>query len=174
MRWPGHSVLQVPVAPLDGFVRGLTGRQDAAYLSRDPGFTHAHVTVLGPFLASPDAAETERVRRVVASVAAFAVVLERVARFPDGTLHLVPEPDGPFRELTARLAEAFPQCPPYEGRYAELHPHLTLDLAGPGVDEDSLRRDLGDLLPARCRAERVDLAWWEQGATRRLTWWPLG
>ncbi len=44
----------------------------------------------------------------------------------------------------------------------------------PGVDEDSLRRDLGDLLPARCRAERVDLAWWETGATRRLAWWPLG
>ena len=41
-------------------------------------------------------------------------------------LYIAPEPDGPFRELTDALAQAFPEHPPYDGAFAEVVPHLTV------------------------------------------------
>ena len=53
-RWPGHSVLVVPVPALERLVRQRTRHYDAAYLSSDPTFAHAHVTLLGPFVGASD------------------------------------------------------------------------------------------------------------------------
>ena len=99
--------------------------------------------------------------------------LERVATFPDGIIHLVPEPDEPFRKLTARLAAEFPEHPPYEGRYGDVAPHLTLDLRSADVTEASTLALLDGVLPARCRATRLDLAWYEPNATGLRRSWPL-
>ncbi|MBC9735049.1 2'-5' RNA ligase family protein [Nocardioides marmotae] len=173
MTWPGHSVLQVPVPPLEAFVRGRHAHYDPAWVSADPAFVHAHVTALGPWLADPGPADLAVVGEVAAALAPFDVVLERVATFPNGIVHLLPEPDGPFRELTTRLAEAFPQCPPYAGEFAPV-PHLTLDLASAEVTEASIRELLGDLVPATCRATSLDLAWYEADGCRLLHRWPLG
>ena len=169
-----HSVLQVPVPPLEAWVRERTAHYDASYVSANPAFGHAHVTALGPFLPELDAESAARVAAIAADTEPFDYALARVASFPNGIIHLVPEPDGTFRELTARLVAAFPQCPPYEGRFAEVHPHLTLDARSPAVSEASTLALLGDLVPARCRAERLDLAWWESGGCRLLRTWPLG
>ena len=79
----------------------------------------------------------------------------------------------PFGHLTARLTAAFPQCPPYEGRYDEIVPHLTLDTCSAEVGIDSTRAALGSLLPARCVALHLQLAWYEAGACRVLASWPL-
>ncbi|WP_202977919.1 hypothetical protein [Nocardioides daphniae] len=65
-RHPGHSVLQVPVPPLEEWVRERTAFYDTDYVSTDPAFTHAHVTALGPFVDALDA-ETET---TVAAIAA--------------------------------------------------------------------------------------------------------
>ena len=100
---------------------------------------------------------------IVAETPAFDFTLERIATFPNGIIHLVPEPDAGFRELTRRLAAAFPQCPPYAGQFADVRPHLTLDARADTVSEESTRALLGDLVPARCRAERLDLAWYQPG-----------
>jgi hypothetical protein len=170
----GHTVLQVPVPELEPFVRARTGHYDASYVSADPAFTHAHVTALGPFLPEPDDEATATVASIVAETRAFDFALERIATFPNGIIHLVPEPDGAFRELTTRLAAAFPQCPPYDGRFAEVHPHLTLDARSPAVSEASTLALLGDLVPTHCRAERLDLAWYQPGACRVLRSWRLG
>lgn len=173
MTWPGHSVLQVPVPPLEAFVRGRHAHYDPAWVSADPDFVHAHVTALGPWLVDPSERDLAVVAEVAASVEPFDVVLARVATFASGIVHLVPEPDGPFRELTARLTEAFPQCPPYAGEFEPV-PHLTLDLRSDEVSEESTRDLLGDLLPVRSRVESLDLAWYEAGACRLLRRWPLG
>ena len=111
---------------------------------------------------------------IAAEVEPFDYDLARVATFPNGIIHLVPEPDAGVPRTHRRLAAAFPQCPPYEGRFAEVHPHLTLDARSPAVSEASTLALLGDLVPARCRAERLDLAWWESGGCRLLRTWPLG
>ena len=171
---PSHTVLLVPVPELEPFVRERTEHYDASFLSADPQFVHAHVTVLGPFLPDPAPADLERVARIVAEVAAFDFRLERLGEFGDGIIHLLPDPDASFRELTRRLVAAFPQCPPYGGAFPEPVPHLTLDMRAPGIDPASVRAALGDLVPARCRADRVALHRYANHDCRVLADWKLG
>ena len=94
--------------------------------------------------------------------------------FPNGIVHLLPEPAKPFADLTARLWAAFPQCPPYAGRFGDVVPHLTLDALSEDVTEESTRDLVGAHVPAHCRAERLDLAWYEPGGCRVLHSWRLG
>lgn len=170
----GHSVLQVPVPELEWFVRGRYDHYDPAYVSADPAFTHAHVTALGPFLpaAQLDDEALALVGKIAALTEPFDFDLDRLATFPNGIIHLRPEPEAPFRALTARLVEAFPQCPPYDGHY-DVAPHLTLDLASAEVTEASTRTALG-AGPWSCRADRLDLAWYEPHGCRLLASWRLG
>ncbi|WP_239456422.1 2'-5' RNA ligase family protein [Nocardioides solisilvae] len=173
-RYPGHSVLQVPVPALEPWVRERTAHHDMAYVSADPAFVHAHVTALGPFLPSPGPEDLAAVAAVAAATPPFDFVLERTGTFPNGIVHALPEPAGPFRELTRRLVAAFPQCPPYAGAFPDPVPHLTLDALSDEVTEASTRAALGGLLPAHGRAEHLDLAWYEQDGCRVLHRWPLG
>lgn len=167
-------MLQVPVPPLEAFVRARHAHYDAGFVSADPRFVHAHVTTLGPFLPEVDGRARATVREIAASTAAFDFVLAEIATFPNGIIHLVPEPGRPFRELTTRLVAAFPECPPYAGAYDEVLPHLTLDLSSDQVSEASTREALGATVPVRCRADRLDLAWWGDGECRILESWPFG
>ena len=66
---------------------------------------------------------------------------------------------------------AHPQVRPFGGDDPE--PHLTLDRISRDVSLASTRTLLGDLVPARCRAERVELHWYEANACRVLDGWPL-
>lgn len=169
----GHSVLLVPVPVLEPFVRSRWEHYDPALVSADPGFTHAHVTLLSPWLRDPGPDELAVVADIVADTAAFGFELGQVAAFPDGIIHLRPEPAAPFSRLASRLWEAFPQCPPYAGRYAHVEPHLTLDLVAPGVTVASTRAALDGVLPATCAAERVELHWYETGRCHVQRRWDL-
>ena len=170
---PGHSVLQVPVPALEPWVRARTEHYDLAYVSGDPAFTHAHVTALGPFVETLDEETAGAVAQVAASVEPFDFTLERLDTFPNGIIHLVPEPADGFRRLTELLTESFPEHPPYGGEFPPA-PHLTLDLVHGDVTEASTRELLGDAVPVTARAEWLDLAWYEAGRCRLLTRWPLG
>ncbi|WP_298757440.1 2'-5' RNA ligase family protein [uncultured Nocardioides sp.] len=170
----GHTCLALPVPALEGWVRERTAHYDESFVSADPAFSHAHLTLLSPWVPAPSPADLQRVGEVLAEVGASTVVLTSVEVFPDGLVHAVPEPDGPLRELTATLVEAFPAYPPYGGRYGEPTPHVTLDRVGPQVGLGWVRAALGDLLPAELVVDRVDLQWWGNDACRRLHSWPLG
>ncbi|WP_330472813.1 2'-5' RNA ligase family protein [Terrabacter sp. C0L_2] len=172
----GHSVLQVPVPELEPFVLDRTRHYDTDYVSADPGFVHAHVTALAPFLDAPllTSRVLARVAEIACATAPFDFTLDQVDTFPNGIVHLLPEPATPFATLTATLWDAFPQCPPYAGRFGDVVPHLTLDALCDDVTQESTRSLVAPHLPARCRAERVDLAWYEPGACRILHSWPLG
>lgn len=169
-----HTVLVVPVPELESFVRERTRHYDPSFLSADPDFVHAHVTVLGPFLPDPEAADLDRVARLAAATTAFDFGFDDVAEFPDGLLHLLPEPDGPFRELTRLLVAEFPGCPPYAGEFPDPVPHLTLDQRADGIDADTVRAALGSTLPARCRADRIALHRYANHDCRVLAEWKLG
>ncbi|MFM6852322.1 MAG: 2'-5' RNA ligase family protein [Terrabacter sp.] len=168
-------MLQVPVPRLEPFVRARHAHYDPAYVSNDPAFAHAHVTALGPFLPAGSLTTTAlaMVAEIVSSTAPFDFTLERIDTFPNGIVHLLPEPAEPFAELTRRLWSAFPQCPPYAGAFADVVPHLTLDALSTEVTEASTAVAVGPWLPALCRAEQLQLAWYEPGGCRVLHAWPI-
>ena len=169
--------LTVPVPPLEDWVRARTAHYDASFVSDDPAFAHAHLTVLAPWIEAPTPDDLARVGRVLAAVDPFEVELEGVAVFPDGLVHAVPAPDDGLRALTAALAAEFPDHPPYAGRYAATGgptPHVTLDRLGSDVTLDWVRGEVGHLLPAPLVVDRVDLQWWGNHACRRVHSWRLG
>ncbi|ANH40253.1 hypothetical protein I601_3854 [Nocardioides dokdonensis FR1436] len=176
----GHTVLAVPVPELDDWVRARTRAYDAAWVSADPGFVHAHVTVLAPWVPAPSDADLERVAALLAPVPAFEARLGEVDVFPNGLVHLRPGPLAAFAALTALVVDAYPGHPPYEGRYGAVEPHLSLDQVGPGpapggppVTRGSVGADLADRLPVRTRVDRVDLQWWQGDGCRLLHSFPL-
>jgi len=173
-REPGHSVLVVPVPALEAFVRSRWEHYAPELVSVDAGFTHAHITALAPFLTRPSAADLDLVAAIAADTPAFDFGLGEVAEFPDGLIHLEPDPLTPFATLTGRLWEAFPQCPPYAGRYDVVTPHLTLDRRSGSVTLESTRALLGDAVPVTCRADRLELQWYETGRCHVMVSWPLG
>jgi len=170
----GHTVIAFPVPELDTWVRERTGHYDASFVSADPGFVHAHITVLGPWVPTPTPDDLERVAEVVEEVQPFDVTLGAVHAFPDGLIHLRPVPEHPIRDLTARLWDAFPDHPPYGGVYQEPTPHLTLDQTAPTITPHTVSQRLGETLPVAVRLDRLDLQWWANDDCRLLHSWKLG
>ena len=170
----GHSVLVVPVAALDEVVRKRTAFYDASFVSADPNFAHAHITLLGPWAERPSAQDLGCVARIAAAVGPFSVKLAEVNEFPDGVIYLRPEPDSQLRELISRLMAAFPQYPPYGGQYPDVVPHLTLDRRSATVSPATVGASVSHLLPLTISVNQIDLQWWANHACRRLHTWSLG
>lgn len=174
LRSPGHTVLAVPVWELDDVIRERTAFYDASFVSPDPGFAHAHITLLAPWVAEPAAGHLARVARIAGEAGPFDVTLAEVGEFSGGVIHLRPEPDNLLRDLAGRLAAAFPDYPPYGGRYAGVVPHLTLDRRSASVTPASVRDAVAHLLPVTITVDRVDLQWWANHDCRLLRTWRLG
>ena len=119
----------------------------------------AHVTVLFPFVPPPalDAATHAGVPAAVAAVPAFDHEFRRTAWFGDDVLWLAPEDPEPFRELTRRLSAAFPEHPPFEGRFPDVVPHLTVGHRRPRPLLEAAEREVRTGLPVRGRATEVVL-----------------
>ncbi len=140
----------------------------------------AHITVLYPFL-DPERIDDQVVDDVRDLLAGFAPIeyrLSRIATFPN-VVYLEPEPDEPFRQLTAAVAERWPDHPPYGGEFEDVIPHLTV--AQP--DDETRTRALATevavafdgALPLELRAEAVVLlVEGEDGFWRPHTKLPLG
>jgi len=172
---PGHSVLQLPVAPLEEWVRARTAHYDGGFVSSDPRFGHAHITALGPFDPDPSAADLAVVADLAAATPPIRVRLADLAQFPNGIIHLVPDPGDRLRDLTARLVAAFPCWPPYGGEFGDdVQPHLTVDAASAEVDLASTAALLAEVVPVDVVLDRLQLAWWESGACHVVEEWRLG
>lgn len=170
----GHSVLQLPVEPLEEWVRTRTAHYDAGFVSNDPRFGHAHITVLGPFDPSPAPAALATIAGLADATAPIRVRLADLAQFPNGIIHLMPDPAARLRGLTARLVAAFPGWPPYGGEYGdEVRPHLTLDAAAEDVSIGSTAALLAGLVPVDAVLDRLQLAWWEAGSCHVVHEWAL-
>lgn len=114
----------------------------------------AHLTVLYPFADPLDLslADRQRLRAVIAAQPSFEIGFSEVKRFPD-VLWLRPEPEAPLVALTEALAAAFPQYPPYGGRFDSIIPHLTV-AQGPAPVLDAVEIELRRRFTGRW-AERV-------------------
>lgn len=170
----GHTVLAVPVPELNDVVRSRTAHYDPDYLAADPEFGQAHITVLGPWVRRPNAEDQAVVEKIVSDVGPFTYRLERTGVFPNGIIHLLPEPAQPFAKLTADVCAQFPANPPYGGQFSDPVPHLTLDTVGPDVDEARVRQWLGDRLPVSALADRLQLQWWQAGHCHAQRTWLFG
>ena len=172
---PGHSVLQLSVPALEAWVRARTAHYDEGFVSNDPRFGHAHITALGPFDPDPSAADLAVVADLAAATAPIRVRLADLAQFPNGIIHLVPDPDSRLRDLTGRLVAAFPGWPPYGGEFGDdVQPHVTVDAASASVNLATTAELLRDVVPVDVVLDRLQLAWWESGRCHVMAEWELG
>ena len=104
-----------------------------------------------------DLAVIARLAAVVGSIPAFDVTLRRLCWFGDHTLWLAPEPDHPFRVLTAAVWSEFPDHPPYGGIHPDPTPHLTVGHDAPAEVLREAADAIRPLLPIRAWVTTVHL-----------------
>jgi 2'-5' RNA ligase len=114
-------ICRVPEA--EAFVARYRERYDPSARRNVP----AHVTILYPFMA-PDLIDADvfaRLAGIAAAVPCFDYRLQRTQRFPVA-LYLDPDPAAPFAALTDGVFRAFPDYPPFDGKFDSVVPHVTV------------------------------------------------
>jgi 2'-5' RNA ligase len=128
----GQTAVVVPVPSAQPVVSRWRERFDSSAAQGMP----AHVMVLYPFLSEQRLGDggLHALRDLCAESPTLDVEFTRTSRFAD-VLYLAPEPASGLQQLAAALAERWPEIPPYEGRFEEIVPHLTV---AHGADERAL------------------------------------
>lgn len=162
----GSTGIVITVPECDDVVADVRTRYDPAVAYGVP----PHVTVLFPWLPQPTVSPDElaALEHLAAATPAFEAALTRVGRFP-GVAWLAPEPVAAFAALTRSVFARWPQTPPYEGRFAEPVPHLTVADGQPDEVIDAVAAELGGALPVRFQVDALTLLCFDG---RR--WTPLG
>lgn len=152
---PTQSALIVAVPEAEPAVGALRSRYDKYASWGVP----AHVTILYPFLPPTeiDASVLAAVRGTVSTVPRFDLALTRTDWFGDQVVWLAPEPDRPFRALTAALWARFPQSPPYGGEFDDVVPHLTVAHDQPPAVLRDVAAQVAASLPIQAPVHRVRL-----------------
>lgn len=115
-----------------------------------------HVTLLFPFVPAAElGAAEQRLGSLADATAPFDVTFARTARFA-GVLYLQPEPAEPFARLTASIAAAWPEHPPYEGAHETVIPHLTV-AEGDAAVLDRAAAEVEPRLPLRTHVGELDV-----------------
>ena len=132
----------------------------------------AHVTVLFPFVPADqlDDDVLRRVGAVVRAVPRFAYHFARTDWFDDEVLWLAPTDPVPFRRLTELVVAEFPQHQPYDGRFDEVVPHLTVGHGHPRAVLAAAEDHVAARLPVTGTAMEVTLLAQAQHAGR---WAPV-
>ncbi|MEU3463495.1 2'-5' RNA ligase family protein [Streptomyces sp. NPDC006733] len=166
----GRTALVVKVPAAEPLVGPWRQRLDPAAATGVP----AHVSVLYPFLdpARIDDTVVGALREALGAHAPFEIGFARCGRFP-GMLHLVPEPDGPLRAITADVFGRWPEAPPYRGRYADAVPHLTVAYSADPAELDAVEADLAGGLPLAVRVTEVQLVVWDGARWHDAQTFPL-
>ncbi|MFP5282670.1 MAG: 2'-5' RNA ligase family protein [Actinomycetes bacterium] len=152
---PTETAVIVPVPAADPVVGAHRRRLDVAASWGVP----AHVTVVYPF-APPEVVNDELVDTLAAvarTVPAFGCRFGRTRWFGEDVLWLDPDPDAPFRRLTAEVERAFPHYPPYGGAFPDPIPHLTVAERRRGdlVTLQTVELEVQRELPVSTRIDRV-------------------
>ena len=159
---PRRTALIVEVPEAEPVVGELRLQHDRSAALGVP----AHITILFPF-ADAAAVDEDALAQLFGRFPAFDFTLDRVERFDTGVVWLHPEPSFRFVDLTAAIAERWPEHPPYEGEFDEPIPHLT-------VSETPI--DFQPALPIAARAHEVTLIEEDESTGRwsRRRSFPLG
>ncbi len=140
----GQTAIIVPVGAAEPIVGRWRTQFDPAAAAGVP----AHVTLIYPFLPDQDldGDVLRDVRRLVAHHPSFTVTFTNCGQFPD-VLFLVPDPDAPFRRLTADLFHRWPDAPPYAGLITDPVPHLTITHGASPREAAEAQSDVTTRLP---------------------------
>ena len=138
----------------------------------------AHVTILYPFLPPGlvDGSVIDELRAIAAAVRCFEYRLAETRRFPV-SLYLAPQPEDSFAALTAAVFRAFPDYPPFAGKFATVVPHVIVahaDEAQLCEIEVELRIALASHSPLRARCSEMVLIENSSGRWEELQRFPLG
>ncbi len=168
----GHSVFLLPVPEAEH----LAAPYVADEYRRVDGGTHAHVTVLGPFLEKSQVRhERDRLMAAAQSVGVIDLVFTDVAVFPGGIVHLRPADDGALAELLERLRARYPTVLPYGGAFGDRSVfHLTIRAASSSEEIELAASEARKSLPVRSAVTEAQVVWYEPNATRALCRLPLG
>ncbi|MFP3988305.1 2'-5' RNA ligase family protein [Streptomyces sp. E11-3] len=166
----GQSGLIVRVPEAEHVVQAWRERLDPSARAGVP----AHVTVLFPFLDDShiDSDTCGAIGEVIGRHRSFEARFEHCGRFP-GILYLAPEPDTPFRRLTEAIVDRWPEAPPFEGKFDDAVPHLTIVQGQDDAVLEEVEADLRSRLPIIARVTSVDLmvhdgTRWQQRASFTL------
>jgi 2'-5' RNA ligase len=138
----------------------------------------AHVTILYPFLppAEVDPGVLGELAAIATAVHCFEYRLAETRRFPV-SLYLAPQPEDSFASLTAAVFRAFPDYPPFAGKFATVVPHVTVahaDEAQLCEIEVELRIALASGSPLRARCSEMVLIENSSGRWEEMHRFPLG
>jgi hypothetical protein len=166
-----HSVLLVPVPAVEALVLPYIPSE----YRRSDGGTHAHVTVLGPFLPLHEVLDRQQeLSDLLRAAPPFEITWAHVGIFDGGIVHLRPEDDSELRRLLSLVQERFPHVLPYGGAFPQVEFHLTVGY----IPDDAQRTDVvaqaERVLPVSCRVEHLEVLWYEPGATRGIAAFHLG
>lgn len=144
----------------------------------DPAFAYgvpSHVTVLFPWLpiAAVDEAALHGLRDLAAGHPSFTGQLVAVGRFP-GVAWLAPTPSERFVNLTRAVWQRWPEHPPYQGRFDEPIPHLTIADGQPDDVLDVVSGQIHPRLPISFRVEVLTVLTFDGSRWRQLARFPLG
>jgi 2'-5' RNA ligase len=114
-------ICRVPEA--ERYISRYRGRYDPSARRDVP----AHVTVLYPFMPPEhiDSEVIDLLRGIAHAVPKFSYRLAETRRFPVA-LYLAPDPDDSYAALTQAVFEAFPEYPPFAGKFDTVLPHVTV------------------------------------------------
>ena len=143
---PGSTGIVVTVPEAEPIVSYLRSRFDPAVAYGVP----AHITVLFPWLPidAVDGAALRALAEVAGAMPSFDAALTDVGRFP-GVGWLAPTPTQPFVALTRAIWRRWPETPPYQGRFAEPVPHLTVADEQSAAVLDAVAVEVTAALPIR-------------------------
>lgn len=144
VRIKAESVLLIPVPEAAPLVHQYRLRYDPSA----PAGVPEHITVLYPFLAPDqiDAAVLAMLRAIFSAISPIPFTLRHTAWFEQGVLYLAPDPVAPLVALTHQLSDACGVLP-FEGRYPEVIPHLTIAQHGPKDILSRIAADVAEHLP---------------------------
>jgi 2'-5' RNA ligase len=167
----GQTAIIIPVGAAEPIVGCWRTQFDPAAAAGVP----AHVTIIYPFLSQQDLDDDVlcELRRLVAQHPSFTVTFASCGQFPD-VLFLVPDPDDPFRRLTAEVFQRWPDAPPYAGLITDPIPHLTITHGASPRQEAEAKAAVTARLPFTCTIHEAWLIGFD--GTRWAHWesLPLG
>lgn len=118
-----------------------------------------HITLTFPFVpvAQLDDDVLMRLGDLWSTFPEFEHALVDTAWFGDDVLWLATDGDVVVRSMTDAVTKAFPQHPPYEGKFADVVPHLTIAERGSPASMHTAEAEVRSVLPIQIRTQTVTL-----------------